>query len=93
MFDVFYIGTKPNLFAHERAADSIEHSQELSRTRYFWWINYLTDYTEFDFLWEPSPWQAKQIHVWPSQHQANGGTLLIPKTPSSESNYNHEILL
>jgi hypothetical protein len=79
MFDVFYSGTKPNQFAHEREADSIEHAQKQSRTRYFWWINYLSDYSEFDFLWEPVPWESDQMHVWPSQHQANGGTALVPR--------------
>ena len=79
MFDVFYSGTKPNLFSHEQPADSIEQAQKKSRTRYFWWINYLSDYSEFDFLWAPVPWESDQMHVWPSQHQANGGTALVPR--------------
>ena len=74
MFDIFYLGSKPNLFPHEQAVDSIEQAQELSRTRYCWIVNYLTDYTGHDFLWEPVPWEANQTHEWPSQHQANGGT-------------------
>jgi hypothetical protein len=92
MFDVFYSGTKPNLFAHEQQARSIEHARELSGTRYFWWVNYLTDYTDFDFLWEPVPWEAEQTHVWPSQHQENGGTCLVPKSEHSEINRNHKLL-
>jgi hypothetical protein len=87
MFDVFYSGTKPNLFAHEREADSIEQAQQQSRTRYFWWINYLTDYSGFDFLWEPVPWQSHQRHAWPSQWQKDSGTYLIPKQGFSETNY------
>jgi hypothetical protein len=87
MFDVFYSGTPPNLFAHEQAANSIEHAQQLSRTRYFWWVNYLTDYTGWDFLWEPSPWQAHQRHAWPSQWQKDSGTYLVPKTDYTETNY------
>jgi len=59
--------------------DSIEAAQKQSRTRYFWWINYLSDYSEFDFLWEPVPWESDQMHVWPSQHQENGGTALVPR--------------
>ena len=78
MFDVFYTGTRPNLFPHERPVDSIEQAQKQSRTRYFWWINYLSDYSAFDFLWEPVPWESNQMHVWPSQHQENGGTALVP---------------
>lgn len=89
MFDIFYSGPKPNLFAHEQQADSVEHARELSRTRYFWWVNYLTDYMNHDFLWEPVPWEADQTHVWPSQWQDNGGTALVPKQTTTEVNYNH----
>ena len=87
MFDIFYSGTKPNLFAHEREARDIEHARELSGTRYFWWVNYLTDYTEFDFLWEPVPWQAHQRHAWPSQWQKDSGTYLVPKQGYTETHY------
>ena len=92
MFDVFYSGPKPNLFAHEQQARDLDHARELSSTRYFWWTNYLTDYTTHDFLWEPPPWQAEQTHVWPSQHQPNGGTLLCTKKIVKDFNYDHTIL-
>jgi hypothetical protein len=92
MFDIFYLGPKPNLFSHEQAVDSIEQAKELSRTRYCWIVNYLTDYTGFDFLWEPVPWEANQTHIWPSQHQANGGTYLVPKTGGTDCNRNHLVL-
>ena len=87
MFDVFYSGIKPNRFAHELEADSIDHARELSRTRYFWWINYLTDYTAFDFLYEPVPWEAHQRHAWPSQWQKDAETYLVPRQGYSETNY------
>ena len=87
MYDVFYSGSAPGLFAHEQAADSIEHAQSLSRTRYFWWINYLTDYAGWDFLWEPQPWQSHQRHAWPSQWQADSGTYLVPRSGWTETNY------
>ena len=93
MFDVFYSGSKPNLFAHERAADSIEHAQQLSRTRYFWWVNYLTDYTGWDFLWEPVPWEAHQRHAWPSQWQRDAGTYLVPKSGFTDTNYRSDARL
>lgn len=92
MFDIFYSGPKPNLFAHEQQANSVEHARELSGTRYFWWVNYLTDYTGHDFLWEPVPWQSEQCHVWPSQHQDNGGTRLVPKQAVTDCNYKHNQL-
>jgi hypothetical protein len=89
MFDVFYLGKKPGLFEHERAADSIEHARSLSRTRYFWIVNYLADYTDWDWLWEPPPWQSNQRHAWPSQWQRDSGTYLIPCTGYTDTNY-HE---
>ena len=87
MFDVFYIGKKPNVFAHERAVASIEQAQQISRTRFFWMITYLADYTGFDFLWEPVPWQAHQRHAWASQWQKDSGTYLVPKQGYSDTNY------
>jgi hypothetical protein len=92
MFDVFYSGPKPNLLPHEQSATNIEHARQLSRTRYFWWVNYLTDYTDHDFLWEPVPWEADQTHAWPSQHQINGGTVLVPRSGGAEVNRNHSVL-
>ena len=92
MFDVFYSGTKPNLFAHELAATDIEHAKQMSKTRYFWWVNYLTEYKDHDFLWEPVPWESDQIHIWPSQHQDHGGTMLIPRTFTTQYNRNHTAL-
>ena len=92
MFDVFYSGTAPGLFAHEQQAQDLEHARSLCSTRYFWWVNYLTDYTGWDFLWEPVPWQADQTHVWASQHQQHGGTCLVPRRPSTQTNYHTDIL-
>ena len=93
MFDVFYSGTKPNLFVHEHEALDIEHAKSLSRTRYFWWINYLTDYTGFDFLFEPVPWERGQRYAWPSQWQKDAGTYLIPKNGYTETNYKKNCIL
>jgi hypothetical protein len=93
MFDVFYSGVKPNLFAHEREARDIEHARTQSRTRYFWWVNYLTDYTGFDFLFEPPPWQAEYTHTWPSQWHEYSGTYLVPvNNPQIQYYFNSQIL-
>jgi hypothetical protein len=92
MFDVFYIGTKPNLFAHEQEVCSIEHAQQLSRTRFFWIVNYLADYTGFDFLWEPVPWEAHQRHAWASQWQRDSGTYLVPKQGYVDTNYHNNVI-
>ena len=80
------------MFAHERAADSIEHAQSLSRTRFFWWVSYLCDYSNWDWFYEPPPWQAQQNHVWPSQWHQYSGTCLIPKEPSDQWNFHKEII-
>ena len=87
MFDVFYSGKKPGRFAHERKADSIEHAQKLSRTRYFWWIHYLADFDTWDWLFEPPPWQADQRHAWPNQHQPDSGIYLVPRGEYTDTNY------
>jgi len=88
MFDVFYSGKKPGAVAHEREADSIEHAQQLSGTRYFWWINYLYDHKDWDWLFEPPPWQSEYTHVWPSQWDQVFAVYLVP-THATELNYFH----
>ena len=90
MFDIFYSGKKPGLFAHEREASGIEHAQQLSRTRFVWWITYLADLSEWDFLWEPVPWQAHQRHAWRSQHQTDAGVYLVPATGYTETHYHDD---
>jgi len=91
MFDVFYSGNKPNRFVHEREATSIEQAQQLSRTRYFWWITYLADTSSVDFLWEPVPWESNQRHAWASQWQQDAGVYLVPKTwDGKDTNYHTE---
>jgi hypothetical protein len=92
MFDIFYLASPINLFPHERKADSVEHAQELSRTRYLWVADAHNDYSNFNWLWEPVPWQADQAHAWPSQHQANGGTWLVPKQGYQDVNRSHEMV-
>ena len=77
------------MFAHEKSAESFEHAQSLSRTRYFWWITYLADYTGFDFLWEPVPWQSEFVHAWPSQWHDHSGTYLVPRIGAVDSYHFH----
>ena len=77
------------MFAHEKSADSFEHAQSLSRTRYFWWITYLADYSDFDFFWEPVPWQSEFTHAWPSQWHDHSGTYLVPRTGAVNNYHFH----
>jgi hypothetical protein len=90
MFDIFYIDKAPGLFPHETRVDSEEEAMSLSRTRFFWMINYLSDYDSWDFLWEPVPWQAHQRHAWRSHWQKDSGTYLIPKNGYEQTNYHDD---
>jgi hypothetical protein len=92
MFDVFYFGRKPGVFAHEQPAVNLADASVKSRTRFFWIVNYLSDYEGFDFLWEPVPWEAAQRHVWPSQWQVDGGTQLVPTAGFTDTNYHSGIV-
>jgi len=92
MFDIFYSGKKPGLFAHERAADSIEHAQSLSRTRFFWWVSYLCDYSTFDWDFQPVPWQDQYTHVWPSEWHEYSGTFLVPKQATDQYHFHTRII-
>ena len=78
------------MFAHERAVESVQHAQQLSRTRYFWIANYLADYSGWDWLYEPPSWQAHQRHAWLDQYQIDAGVYLIPKDGYTETNYHSE---
>jgi hypothetical protein len=93
MFDVFYIGPKPDLFAHEQRVENIEQAQQQSRTRFFWVVSYLVDYTGFDFLFEPVPWQSQYTHTWPSQWDQYYGACLVPTHVDKLEYHNHDHLL
>jgi hypothetical protein len=93
MFDIFYIGPKPGVAPHEQAVLSIEQAGELSRTRYYWMVNYLTDYEGFDFLFEPVPWQAAYRHVWPSAWPEYAGAVLVPKHADTVEYHYHTVAL
>ena len=64
----------------------------MSRTRYLWIADGTNDYSGFDWLWEPPPGQQQQMHVWPSQHQENGGTYLIPRQGYQDINRSHAVI-
>lgn len=80
------------MFAHEQCADSIEHACRLSSTRYLWVVDGANDYSQHDWLWEPVPWESTHTHVWPSQHQDNGGTYLVPKSGMQQVNRLHPVI-
>jgi len=76
MFDVFYFGDKPGLFAFEQPATSLEDAANKCKTTHYWYIYGGNDYTGFDFEYVPVPWETDHLHVWPSQHQRNGEVYL-----------------
>ena len=79
MFDVFYLGKKPNLFAFERPASDLDDAARQSRTSHYWFIYSGYDYTQIDFDYMPVPWETTHIHVWPSQWHQYGGVYLANK--------------
>ena len=93
MFDIFYLGNRAPEGVHAVGARDIDHACEMSRTRYCWIVNYLSDYSNWDFLWEPAPWQSYQRHAWPNQHQLDGGTYLVPKAGYSETTWHESPVL
>ena len=78
---------------HEREAQDIDTARTLSRTRYFWWINYLTDYTGFDFLFEPVELEINERIAWPSQWQKDSGTYLVPKQVHTKTVWKKNFML
>ena len=88
MFDVFYSGIKPNRFAHEQPANSLEDAADKSRTRFYWYIYGGNDYTGFDFDFVPPPWEETHVHVFPSQWQRNGGVYLACKDTAHNKEWN-----
>jgi len=89
MFDIFHLG-KPPKNLNSVKVNTIREAQQKSRTRYCWILNYLCDYTNFDFLWEPRPWESSQCHAWNSQWQQDSETYLVPKEEYHEINYHHK---
>ena len=94
MFDVFYLKNekKPGIFAHEKPAVSLQDAQSQSRTRYFWWITYLADYSTHDWDYQPVPWQSEYTHTWPSQHHEYSGTYLVPKSGEIKYHFHDKII-
>ena len=57
--------------------DTFKRIIAVAETEYVWIINSICDYTQFDFSWEPEPWQREMIHVFPSDNQRRGDTFYI----------------
>ena len=57
--------------------DTFKRIMSTVETEYVWIINSICNYTQFDFTWEPEPWQREMIHVFPSNDQERGDTFYI----------------
>lgn len=51
-----------------------------------WIVSSCCDYSDFDFDWDPVPWESRQIHCWASGTQKYGDTFLIPVAEWKEQN-------
>ena len=87
MFDVFYSGKKPNLFAFEKPARDLDDAAAQCRTGYYWYIYGDRDYSTFDFTWRPAPWENEYVHVWPTQHHQHGGAYFANAQTVSRREY------
>jgi hypothetical protein len=66
---------------------------ELCKTRYLWVLDKHCDYSDFDFSWEPAPWEKDFRHAFASQWQKDSGTYLIPKHGYEHTKYHDDILV
>jgi hypothetical protein len=89
MFDIFYYGEKPNLFAFEKPAVDLADAARQAKTGFFWYIYGGNDYTGFNFDYTPVPWQAHFTHVWGDQHNIDGNVYLT-NNPAAQHHYHDE---
>lgn len=57
--------------------DTLKRILTTAETDYIWVANSVCDYSKFDFTWQPEPWQAKMLHVFPTLDQKFGDTFYI----------------
>jgi hypothetical protein len=51
---------------------------ERSRTSHVWIVMSCSDCVDFEFDWDPVPWESQQIHCWGAGTQKYGDILLVP---------------
>ena len=56
---------------------TIQRCINRAKTHKFWIISSEYYYGEFNFDWQPEPWQSYMTHVFPSQHNKWSDTFLI----------------
>ncbi len=87
MFDIFCMkmGGETALPNHAKYTryngthlDTIRRCVNHAETEYVWIVSDLCDYSNFNFRWQPKPWESDQLHCWASGNQAFGDTFLVP---------------
>ena len=61
-------------------------------TDYFWVTSSICDYSEFDFSWQPEPWQDTMLHTFQSGEQKFGDTFYVNKAHAEEQLKNIKLL-
>lgn len=72
--------------------DTLKRIAERTDNDYVWVCGSVCDYTDFDFGWEPEPWQQDMLHVFPSNQQVEGDTFLLPVQKYKEQMDNLKVL-
>ena len=56
--------------------EAFKTSAQESKTRYFWLLDPANNHSDFDFKWEPVPWESTHTHTFANQYQRLSGTVL-----------------
>jgi hypothetical protein len=72
--------------------DTFKRIVATADTEYIWITSSLCDYTNFDFSWQPEPWQSEMIHVFSSSMQKRGDTFYIHVKSFKKQMYELEML-
>ena len=61
-------------------------------TDYFWVTSSICDYSQFDFSWQPEPWQDTMLHTFQSGEQKFGDTFYVNKAHAVDQLKNIKLL-
>ena len=64
--------------------DTFKRIMVKADTDYFWVTSSICDYTQFDFSWQPEPWQDTMLHTFQSGEQKFGDTFYVNKAHAEE---------
>ena len=56
--------------------EAFKISAQESKTRYFWLLDPANNHNDFNFRWEPVPWESTHTHTFANQYQRLSGTVL-----------------